>query len=148
MNDQNEGSILVSGLPDSATSNRVTMHFQKRKNGGGDIKEVKMLGQGNARVTFEDRTVAKRVLEVKQIFESTTLNVQLEENELFQNLEIGKRKVFVYGLPEDITENAVKIHFQKKRNGGGDIKEVNLLKNGFAEIVFEKAEVKWSIHSK
>ena len=53
---QNERTILVSGLPDSATSKRVTMHFQKRKNGGGDIKEVKMLGQGNAKVTFEDRT--------------------------------------------------------------------------------------------
>ncbi|XP_046839274.1 protein mono-ADP-ribosyltransferase PARP14-like isoform X3 [Xenia sp. Carnegie-2017] len=138
---KNERTILVSGLPDSATSKRVTMHFQKTKNGGGDIKEVKMLGQGNARVTFVDRTVAKRVLEVEQIFEATILNVQLEENELFQNVEIGKRKVLVSGLPEDITENAVKIHFQKKRNSGGDVEKVNLLKDGFAEIVFEKAEV-------
>ena len=54
--------------------------------------------------------------------------------------ENAGKKVLVSCLPEDVTENAVKIHFQKKRNGGGDIKEVNLLKNGFAEIVFEKAE--------
>ena len=74
------------------------------------------------------------------------MNVQLEENELFQNVEKGKRKVLVSGLSEGITENAVKIHFQKKRNGGGDVEKVNLLKDGFAEIVFEKAEGERNFH--
>ena len=51
---EKESTVLVSGLPEGFTENSVYIHFQKRKNGGGDIQKVEMLGEGKARVTFED----------------------------------------------------------------------------------------------
>lgn len=47
-------TIFVSGLPEGLTKNSVHIHFQKRKNGGGEVKKVEMLGEGKAMVTFED----------------------------------------------------------------------------------------------
>ena len=49
-----ESTVIVSGLPEGSTEKGVHIHFQKRKHGGGDIQIVEMLGEGKARVTFED----------------------------------------------------------------------------------------------
>ena len=51
---EKESTVIVSGLPEGSTENSVHIHFQKRKHGGGDIQKVEMLGEGKARVTFED----------------------------------------------------------------------------------------------
>ena len=51
---EKESTVMVSGLPEGSTEKSVHIHFQKRKNGGGDIQKVEMLGKGKARVTFED----------------------------------------------------------------------------------------------
>lgn len=37
-------------------------------------------------------------------------------------------------------ESAVHIHFQKKKNGGGDIEKITLLAGGKAMVVFENAK--------
>ena len=49
-----ESTVMISGLPEGSTEKSVHIHFQKKKNGGGDIQKVAMLGEGKARVTFED----------------------------------------------------------------------------------------------
>ena len=52
--EQESGTVLVSGLPEGATENGVHIQFQKKKNGGGEIKEVKLLpGKKQAIVVFE-----------------------------------------------------------------------------------------------
>jgi hypothetical protein len=48
------GTVLVSGLPEGATENALHIHFQKKKNGGGEVKEVKLLQGKKAIVVFED----------------------------------------------------------------------------------------------
>ena len=58
-NQENSGeteltTVEVHGLPEWSTENSVYIHFQKKKNGGGEVKKVAMLGDGKARVTFED----------------------------------------------------------------------------------------------
>ena len=45
--------VLVSGLPEGVTENNVHIHFQKKKNGGGEVLKVEMLGEGKAKVVFE-----------------------------------------------------------------------------------------------
>ena len=50
------------------------------------------------------------------------------------------RTILVSGLPEEVTKNSVHIHFQKKKNGGGDIEEITLSPGGKALIVFEDFE--------
>ena len=47
-------TVEVSGLPVGSTGKSVHIHFQKRKNCGGEVQKVAMLGDGKARVTFED----------------------------------------------------------------------------------------------
>ena len=51
---EKKSTVTVSGLPEGSTENSVHIHFQKKKNGGGDIQKLEMLGEGKARVTFED----------------------------------------------------------------------------------------------
>jgi hypothetical protein len=46
-------TVLVSGLPDGVSENNVFIHFQKKKNDGGEVVKVKMLGEGRAIVVFE-----------------------------------------------------------------------------------------------
>ena len=47
--------VLVSGLPVGTTENSVHIHFQKKKNGGGEIERITLLNdQGKALVLFED----------------------------------------------------------------------------------------------
>ena len=47
-------TISVSGLPEGSTESSVQIHFQKRKNGGGEIDKIELLGQGKAIIVFED----------------------------------------------------------------------------------------------
>ena len=47
-------TVEVSGLPVGSTEKNVHIHFQKRKNGGGEVLKVEMLGEEKARVTFEN----------------------------------------------------------------------------------------------
>ena len=47
-------TVMVFGLPEGSTKDSVHIHFQKKKNGGGDIQKVEMLGEGKAMITFED----------------------------------------------------------------------------------------------
>ena len=47
-------TVEVSGLPVGSTEKSVYIHFQKRKNSGGEVKQVEMLGEKKAWVIFED----------------------------------------------------------------------------------------------
>ena len=47
-------AISVSGLPEGSTESSVQIHFQKRKNGGGEIEKLELSGQGKAIIVFED----------------------------------------------------------------------------------------------
>ena len=49
------GIVLVSDLPEGTTENGVHIHFQKKKNGGGEIKNITLVPEKNvATVVFED----------------------------------------------------------------------------------------------
>ncbi|XP_015724698.1 RNA-binding protein 43 isoform X2 [Coturnix japonica] len=63
-------TVVISGVPDGVLSNDVmsdilVIHFQKAKNNGGDVEEVKYptTEQGVAYITFEDPGVAESVLQ-------------------------------------------------------------------------------------
>ena len=87
--------------------------------------------------------VAKRVVNTKQIFKGKELEVKRLGTEASKKVEEsgnenGETKMIsVSGLPEGSTETSVHIHFQKKKNCGGDIEKVELLGQGKALVVFE-----------
>ena len=100
----------------------------------------------NLRVlNFISCPVAETVVNTEQIFRGNLLKVHPLEAETFEDSvekltkDEGKesRTIMVFGLPEDATEKGLYIHFQKKKNGGGDIEESTLLPGGKAMVVFE-----------
>ena len=53
--DQEQRSLVVQNLPQKVTKQEITIHFQKIKNGGGDVDKVTMIGENIAVVTFDER---------------------------------------------------------------------------------------------
>ena len=86
-------TISVSGLPEESTENSVYIHFQKKKNDGGEIKEVELLEQGKAIVVFDDPQVAKTVANTEQIFKGKKLQVKLGTVTLKNREELRHEKV-------------------------------------------------------
>ena len=90
--------------------------------------------------------VAKRIVATEQNMRGKVVGVKLVDTEMHnsETLEVSRdefRKVLVSGLPEGTTQNSVHIHFQKKKNGGGEIKEVKLRpEKNEATVVFKDIE--------
>ena len=101
-------------------------------------------------VTLSFFPVAKQVVETTQKFKGEVIHVKLVETETHSNKETSEEPrtsdqeygtVLVSGFPEEATENALYIHFQKKKNGGGEVKEVTFLPGKKeATVVFEDLE--------
>ncbi|XP_028398977.1 uncharacterized protein LOC114522486 [Dendronephthya gigantea] len=149
-------TILVTGLPtDGVTEKGLEIHFQKKRNGGGDVKKITLLPEGKAFVVFEDPEVARAVVNREQILKGKVLEIELMERESLKKVRKsnkdkslgGKtaRTISVSGLPEDATENSVYIHFQKKRNSGGEVEKVEILGNGKAIVTFEEPRVAMNV---
>ena len=91
-------------------------------------------------------SVAKQVFVREQKMKGKAVRVELIEAEIHNTETVetsGKEfpTVLVTGLPEGTTQNSVHIHFQKKKNGGGEIKEVQFHpETNEAIVVFEEIE--------
>lgn len=48
-------TVLVRDLSSRSKEADVIIHFQRKRNGGGEVDSVRMLGEGVAVVTFEKR---------------------------------------------------------------------------------------------
>ena len=51
--DQAGSSVVVSNIPPQITAENIVIHFQRQKNGGGEIDHVHIPKKGTAVVTFE-----------------------------------------------------------------------------------------------
>ena len=47
-------SIVVDNMPEEAREEDIIIHFQKRKHGGGDIDNVRMMEGGTVVLTFKN----------------------------------------------------------------------------------------------
>ena len=65
---------------------------------------------------------------------SNAPNIQLLEKEQ------AARSIVVSNISPQTTKEDVTIHFQRQRNGGGEIVAVNIPKEGTAVITFEENE--------
>lgn len=54
--------------------------------------------------------------------------------------DIPSNSVIVQNLSPATSEDTIMIHFQRKRNGGGEVERVRLLSEGVAVVTFEKSE--------
>ena len=84
------------------------------------------------------------VVNTEQIFKGNILEMKRLSTEKVEKLrnkesseETKSTTVEVYGLPTGAIENSVTIHFQKKKNGGGEVTKVEMLEDGKARVIFE-----------
>ena len=88
--------------------------------------------------------VAKRVVNTEQVFKGKVVDLKLQgsNNEESEKENVEKsRTILVSNLPDGVTEGDVHIHFQKKKNGGGEVEKVTVLPEGnTALVVFEDPE--------
>ncbi|XP_033098360.1 protein mono-ADP-ribosyltransferase PARP14-like [Anneissia japonica] len=150
-----QNTIEVSGFPTSIGEDTLEMYFEsKRRSGGGDIKESNM-NEDKTKFTikFEEAEAMERVLNKVHEIERSKLTVNLPSKVRYRRE--GKRLSRIAGNFENpISEDAVNIlvcfhqkmsletvlmYFEnKRRSGGGDILNHELLQPGNLVITFEK----------
>ncbi|XP_046856440.1 uncharacterized protein LOC124449537 isoform X2 [Xenia sp. Carnegie-2017] len=146
-------TIVVLNPPSGVSEDEFTIHFQKKKNGGGDVDEVKV-EKGVAFVIFDSLEDAVKVLNhpEKQIIKGCELDVrsysswlkttQESENSASCNnddvdsvsTEDDKQKATIYvsGLKESCTEELITLLFEnEKKCGGGYLRDG---KEGFERL--------------
>lgn len=56
-------TVVISNIPRQITKEEIIIHFQKRKNGGGEVYDIWMTKDGQAVIVFEEPGAADRILE-------------------------------------------------------------------------------------
>ncbi|KAJ8334239.1 hypothetical protein SKAU_G00398780 [Synaphobranchus kaupii] len=69
-------TILVENLCPSTTEDMLTLYFESRRRGGGEVKDVKMISDGRAKVTFVDFETVDSILKKTHTLEGCNLNIQ------------------------------------------------------------------------
>ncbi|XP_026180526.1 interferon-induced 35 kDa protein [Mastacembelus armatus] len=106
-----------------------------------------MLG-GTALVTFEDKDVASKILELKQhqvdLGGECSITVEAKPVALMMpklveiNSEICPQRILVSNLPKMDTEkmlNKLEIHFSKRKHGGGEVEECEMLPDSGTVVI-------------
>lgn len=86
------------------------------------------LNQGTGRITTAPTTMAEMTDHSESVLTESRLG-RLSVEEL-------ARTVVISNIPRQITQDEIQIHFQKGKNGGGEVDDIWMTKNGQAVIVF------------
>ncbi|XP_006834657.1 PREDICTED: N-myc-interactor [Chrysochloris asiatica] len=135
-----EVKINVTGIPDKLPADqmrdKLELSFSKSRNGGGEVECVEYDTQsGSAVITFVESGVAGKILKKKDyplyinqncynVIVSPYIEKHVEKFQVFSG--ISTRTVLLTGmdnvdLDEDTVEDLINIHFQRKKNGGGEV---------------------------
>ncbi|XP_077992551.1 uncharacterized protein LOC144446621 [Glandiceps talaboti] len=100
-----ERSIIVSGIPAGVTRDQLEIHFQKRKNGGGDVASLiypirETPASDCAIVTFEAAEVAESVLRAPQQLQRVHLGTRPLSRQVFHNLTADIDHDLIRSIPE------------------------------------------------
>lgn len=124
-------------LPESQMRDKLELSFCKSRNGGGEVDCIEYDKQaGSAVITFVETGVADRILKKKdyplyinqdchKVVVSPYMEAHLKKFQVFSG--ISKRTVLLTGMEElclmdeEIVGDYVNIHFQRTKNGGGEV---------------------------
>ncbi|XP_022791122.1 uncharacterized protein LOC111330520 isoform X2 [Stylophora pistillata] len=109
-------SIVVSKIPlktaDKDVYGDIIIHFQKERNGGGEIETVFIPKKGTAVITFDDKNVVGKVLEQSHTFRGEELKVERLVTEhspvVFQKVE-GRVSLNSFHLSRQEAQNMLEI---------------------------------------
>ncbi|KAI1896511.1 hypothetical protein AGOR_G00095530 [Albula goreensis] len=131
--------ILISNLPkkfeESRLLDRLEIHFQKKRNRGGEVDSIDLLhDSGNVVITFVDDDVAKGLTDMeyhdvdlgkKKYRLRVTPFVNGKVTDLKTRISVSRRTVLLTGIPNimepENMQDSLEIHFQKGGNGGGEV---------------------------
>ncbi|XP_004375491.1 N-myc-interactor [Trichechus manatus latirostris] len=132
--------INVNGIPDGLPADqmrdKLELSFSKSRNGGGEVECVEYDNQSqSAVITFVEIGVADKILKKKdfplyvnqnchRVTVSPYIETHLEKFQVFSG--ICPRTVLLTGMEdiqmdEETVTDLVNIHFQRKKNGGGEV---------------------------
>ncbi|EHB05330.1 N-myc-interactor [Heterocephalus glaber] len=130
---------IPDGLPEDQMRDKLALSFSKSRNGGGEVESVEYDKQSrSAVITFVDTGVTDKILKKKDypvyinqschtVDVSPYIEKRLQKYQVFSG--ISKRTVLLTGLEhirmdEETVEDLVSIHFQREKNGGGEVEVV------------------------
>lgn len=105
-------AILVRGINLPTTSDKIIIHFQKKKNHGGDVDCVffplSEYQTDTALVIFEEKEVADFVMEFEQVFQGQKLTIT-KESQVFDLLKVSIKKSTIKNQKKDVIKFAENI---------------------------------------
>ncbi|XP_004619437.2 N-myc-interactor isoform X1 [Sorex araneus] len=150
--------IKITGIPDVLPENimrdKLELTFYKSRSGGGEVDHVEYDKEsGSAVITFVESGAVDRILKKKdhllylnkdchQVTVSPYVETYLKKFQVFSGL--SKRTVLLTGMEaiptndEESVEDSVNIHFQRKKNGGGEVEVVKCCLNQPYMAYFEE----------
>ncbi|XP_057603241.1 N-myc-interactor [Hippopotamus amphibius kiboko] len=127
-------------LPESQMRDKLELSFCKSRHGGGEVECVEYSRQArSAVVTFVESGVADKILKMKdyplyinqnchRVTVSPYTETHLKKFQVFSG--VTKKTVLLTGLAdlqiidEETVEDFINIHFQREKNGGGEVEVV------------------------
>ncbi|XP_072817060.1 N-myc-interactor [Vicugna pacos] len=127
-------------LPESQMRDKLELSFCKSRNGGGEVESVEYDKQsGSAVITFVESGVADKILKMKdyplyinqnchRVIVSPYTETHLKKFQVFSG--VAKRTVLLTGMEdlqktdEETVGDFINIHFQREKNGGGEVEVV------------------------
>lgn len=127
-------------LPENQMRDKLELSFYKSRNGGGEVECVEYDKQSrSAVITFVEIGVVDKILEktdyplyinqkCHRVNVSPYIETHVKKFQLFSG--ISKRTVLLTGMEnlqmmdEELVEDFLSIHFQREKNGGGEVEVV------------------------
>ncbi|XP_058404935.1 N-myc-interactor [Diceros bicornis minor] len=127
-------------LPENQMRDKLELSFCKSRHGGGEVESVEYdMRSGSAVITFVETGVADKILKKKdyplytdhnchRVIVSPYIEKHLKKFQVFSG--VSKRTVLLTGMEdldtmdEEIVEDLISIHFQREKNGGGEVEVV------------------------
>ncbi|XP_004415386.1 PREDICTED: N-myc-interactor [Odobenus rosmarus divergens] len=131
---------IPDGLPEDQMRDKLELSFSKSINGGGEVQCVQYDKQSrSAMITFVETGVADKILKKKdyplyinqncyRVTVSPYTETHLKNFQVFSG--ISERTVLLTGMEdlqmmdEELLQDLLNIHFQRKTNGGGEVEVV------------------------
>ncbi|KAM7105143.1 N-myc-interactor [Molossus nigricans] len=141
--------INVTEIPDELPADqmrdKLELSFCKSRNGGGEVESVGYDKEaGSAVITFVETGVVDKILKKKdyplyinqdcfRVVVSPYIETHLKKFQVFSG--ISKKTVLLTGMEElqmmdeEFIEDLISIHFQREKNGGGEVDMVKISLN-------------------
>ncbi|XP_051894608.1 interferon-induced protein 35 [Pristis pectinata] len=143
-------SEIPKFLPADQMLDKLELHFSKHRNNGGEVENIELLeDSGNVVITFADEGISENLTKkefhqvtFRGIEKTAILRVSPFIKGEIEHIKVGeiisKKTVLLTGIPDILDEENLKdflqIHFQKPRNGGGEVDVIAYVPEGKSAI--------------